>query len=74
MKAKKGVIPAGYADGGKVKHGDAKQDKKMMTAVADKKVKAHEAAMHGKKMANGGMAKLPMRGQRAATHKAKKMG
>lgn len=68
VAAKKGVIPAGYADGGKVK------GKEMMTAVADKKVKAHEAKMHGKKMANGGMAKLPMRGQRAATHKAKKMG
>lgn len=54
MKSKKGVIPAGYADGGKA------HSKKAMEQVATKKVKQHEAAMHGKKakpFANGGMAK-----------------
>lgn len=56
--AKKGVIPAAYKNGGEVKHGDAKQDKAMMTKVATQKVKEHEAAMHkGQKLKNGGMVK-----------------
>lgn len=41
-----------YADGGK--HMDAKQDKPMMKKIAKEEVKAHEAKMHGKKMADGG--------------------
>ena len=45
--AMKGVIPAGYADGGKV-HKDAKSDKSAMKGVADKAVKGHEKRMHKK--------------------------
>ncbi len=47
MKSKKGAMPAGmYADGGKVA---------MVKKVAKGEVKKHEAEMHGKKFADGGM-------------------
>lgn len=38
----------------KMKHDDASADKKGMKQVAKKEVMAHEAKMHGKKMADGG--------------------
>lgn len=52
MKMKK------YADGGK--HSDMAKDKPMMKKVAKAEVMAHEAKMHGKKMADGGFLKKPM--------------
>lgn len=41
-----------------MKHADVKQDKPMMSKIAKKEVKAHEAKMHkgAKKMAKGGKA------------------
>lgn len=47
-----------YADGGK--HSDMAKDKPMMKKVAKAEVMAHEAKMHGKKMADGGAVKPKM--------------
>lgn len=64
--AKKGMIPAGYANGGKAKKEMKEEGKghamKEMAALkkggASKKIIASEAKEYGLKMANGGKAKL----------------
>ena len=64
--AKKGMIPAGYANGGKAKKEMKEEGKghamKEMAALkkggAGKKIMMSEAKEYGMKMANGGKAKL----------------
>jgi hypothetical protein len=68
--AKKGMIPAGYANGGKAKK-EMKEEgkghaKKEMAALkkggASKKIMMSEAKEYGMKMANGGKAFKPCAG------------
>ena len=61
--AKKGMIPAGYKDGGKVMKEEGKgHAKKEMAALkkggAGKKMMMSEAKEYGMKMANGGKVKM----------------
>jgi hypothetical protein len=65
--AKKGMIPAGYANGGKVMKEEGKgHAKKEMAALkkggASKKIMMSEAKEYGMKMANGGKAFKPCAG------------
>ena len=65
--AKKGMIPAGYANGGKAKKEEGKgHAKKEMAALkkggAGKKIMMSEAKEYGMKMANGGKAFKPCAG------------
>ena len=62
--AKKGMIPAGYANGGKAMKEEGKgHAKKEMAALkkggASKKIMMSEAKEYGMKMANGGKAFKP---------------
>lgn len=66
-KAKKGMMPAGYKDGGKVMKEEGKgHAKKEMAALkkggAPKKVMMSEAKEYGMKMANGGKVFKPCAG------------
>ena len=65
--AKKGMIPAGYKDGGKAMKEEGKgHAKKEMAALkkggAGKKIMMSEAKEYGMKMANGGKAFKPCAG------------
>lgn len=65
--AKKGMIPAGYANGGKAMKEEGKgHAKKEMAALkkggAGKKIMMSEAKEYGMKMANGGKAFKPCPG------------
>jgi hypothetical protein len=76
--AKKGMIPAGYANGGKAMKEEGKgHAKKEMAALkkggASKKIMMSEAKEYGMKMANGGKAFKPCAGC-PATKKCTAMG
>jgi hypothetical protein len=72
--AKKGMIPAGYANGGKAMKEEGKEE---MAALkkggASKKIMMSEAKEYGMKMANGGKAFKPCAGC-PATKKCTAMG